>query len=68
MVINKQNSACEEKTNVLAILNCAANVLDELNNGSYTNSAVFDSIIKLRSEHRLLSQHGIGENQTVPLL
>lgn len=52
----------------LAVLNKTANVLDQLNNGAFSNSSCSDSIVELSGEHSVLSGSGIGKQKPVPLL
>lgn len=53
---------------VLAILNIAADVIDQLDNGTGADAASFHSVIELSSEHRVLSIDRIGEQEAVTLL
>lgn len=53
---------------VLAILNRAADVIDQLDNGTGADAASLYSVIELSSEHRVLSGDRIGEQEAVTLL
>lgn len=53
---------------LLAILNSATDVFNQLNDGGFPNTASFDSVIELSSQHSLLSRVRIRERESVSFL
>ena len=57
-----------EEEVLLAILNGATDIIDELNDGALADSAGLDPVVELSRQHRVLSQHSVGKHETVPFL
>lgn len=57
-----------EGENELAVLDGTADIIDQLDNGSFLDSSSLNNIIKLRGEHSLLSRNSVGDQEAVPLL
>lgn len=64
----KQQKRRERERERLAVLDRAADVLDELDDGTFLDPAGLNSVIELSGEHRMLSRNGVGEQEPVPLL
>ncbi|KAM1354472.1 hypothetical protein PS2_028607 [Malus domestica] len=45
-----------------------ANVLGELDDGTYLDTVSLDSVVKLRRDHGVLRQNVVGDHESVPLL
>lgn len=66
--INQSTNIKIDEASSLAVLDGAANVLDQLDDGAFPDPAGLDPVVELSRQHGVLSRNGVREKQPVPLL